>query len=1398
MAKYSTVLLPYSFYGNSSLKYSQYGTGDIPDLRLRYLTILPTDATGSHLDGDGNAVYGRATLFWDTYAEFSSDIKILRSTHGPAVVHNDPFCSVIAATRQTFNIAATTVRYSDGYTVINTDVPHLLNVGDTVVISGTSNGNADGTWKISTVLNPAQFAFSHTTKSSSTSTGGTVTISVGRSTLPSLAPGEKSFTDLSVVPGNEYHYSLFIEDPTPSISEWHYAGSATIRVPKDFSSFQRLVSILPPYLTNKRFDLGGIPTVDTLVDTDLDLTVGDPSLTKVLAGMGWVWDDIRSDLEGVSRLWEPRLIPDAALTAALDTVGIASNSSLSKRSLRMALANADQINEFRGAPRGLITFSECVTGFNTGVTIGYNRMPTVDDAEFYGGIGHWVASPASVDNSTATSRSLTSITPSGSFTGGDSVSAVAYVAPETPANGDLATSGAKALSMTPGSASNPCVHLGYGVAVSRVSPSAYVSNRVYTLTTAVPHGLERGDIVTMTSGFPYDNTSTNPSMVVTAIPGPTAVTVTLESDITPSAYSTFFGTGSPYNLLAAIPGRRNPFAVGNGVPVSEYSKYTFSYEGTMSATPSSGQVSPTTEIAFFDASGTYISKYTLGNSTAAQYEAAAVAYEDATTIYNSAATTTYTALTWTKNYATFTTPARTKYLSVRSLPVASDTTLTHYFRRFMVTAGETAYNYQSPNLVSIDLFSPPSSATWGPPRINLMTTPSFEAERVATASSGTSSGTTRTITTSSAHGFLSGQNVTVAFGDANYDGTFAVVSVPTSTTLTYTAGTSSSSNATLTTSTVTGRSLTATSPNTAAVSSSSFRLGTKAYALTVGSTSFNISSIAFSTPTVTVTTSAAHGLIAGQTVVIASATTSGNNGTFTVATVPSSTTFTVTNSSGATQASAAGTVGVALNNKIGTAFVQVPSTGTYTASAYFLASNSSAYNTSVRLLLDGYANGYSNYEFTPSTTNASVSNPPASPVAYCDGPSNTGTTTSASWLTSKTEWYDQQPAVAVTLANNADILNNVRGYRSGVYFPRTADSGNLGRVSVSAGSTYRAGAWVRLPSVAAAVGASVRWYDSAGDFLEETLDDALTIVFPSTNSRDYSWVSTTAAASGRTNSKTTTITAGTSSTTTRTITTSGNHGLLVGETVTVAVGDSNYDGSYAVVSVTSPTTFTYTAGTSTSSAALRSTNPTVSVTRAVAAAVLTIYANNMTEDMCGKTVYVTCPTFTLASAPEVTAFESASIGSDSIWQRTSVTFNMPLATDLVPRITARTMGTQPVYGSAYYTDSWLVESGDVLMSYFDGNSYSGSNFNIAPYFAGWTGTTNLSTTMTGRTLPTSAVSDNTSAHINTAINYLRSEIPNNVAIGIPYRITFNGLIDNSTPVSSIDPTFTQTYVSTVY
>src|ERR1700737_188332 len=124
-----------------------------------------------------------------------------------------------------------------------------------------------------------------------------------------------------------------------------------------------------------------------------------------------------------------------------------------------------------------------------------------------------------------------------------------------------------------------------------------------------------------------------------------------------------------------------------------------------------------------------------------------------------------------------------------------------------------------------------------------------------------------TITTSAAHGLSAGQSVTVAgVGVSGYNGTFPIVSVPSSTQFTYIAGASG---------------LAASGGGTAA------------------------------SATATIQTAAAHGFVVGQLVTTTSIGVAGYNGTFAITSVPDSTHFTFTAATGGLAASGGGTASAA-------------------------------------------------------------------------------------------------------------------------------------------------------------------------------------------------------------------------------------------------------------------------------------------------------------------------------------------------------------------------------------------------------------------------------------------------------------------------------------------------------
>src|SRR4029077_3906988 len=156
--------------------------------------------------------------------------------------------------------------------------------------------------------------------------------------------------------------------------------------------------------------------------------------------------------------------------------------------------------------------------------------------------------------------------------------------------------------------------------------------------------------------------------------------------------------------------------------------------------------------------------------------------------------------------------------------------------------------------------------------VAITTSPNGATQPAAVAIAASPSGATEngflvTITTTAAHGLSAGQLVTIAgVRDAGYNGTFPIVSAPTTTQFTYIAGASG---------------LAASGGGTAA------------------------------SATATIQTAAAHGLVTGQLVTTTGIGVAGYNGTFPITAVPDFTHFTFTATSGGLAASGGGTAAAA-------------------------------------------------------------------------------------------------------------------------------------------------------------------------------------------------------------------------------------------------------------------------------------------------------------------------------------------------------------------------------------------------------------------------------------------------------------------------------------------------------
>ena len=196
---------------------------------------------------------------------------------------------------------------------------------------------------------------------------------------------------------------------------------------------------------------------------------------------------------------------------------------------------------------------------------------------------------------------------------------------------------------------------------------------------------------------------------------------------------------------------------------------------------------------------------------------------------------------------------------------------------------------------------------------------------LASITSATESGTTVTITTSAPENFTAGQTVDIGgVGVAGYNGSFTILSAPTSTTFTYTAASglaASSGGDAAVVNLLTDFNSVNMFPGSTGVN---FRENTSSTIAAVG-----VPGAKETGNTVTITTTAAHNFAVGDVVNISGVGVAGYNGTFTIASVPSTTTFTYTDSASGLANSGGGTVTGYDSAQDGqnTAFASVGTTG---------------------------------------------------------------------------------------------------------------------------------------------------------------------------------------------------------------------------------------------------------------------------------------------------------------------------------------------------------------------------------------------------------------------------------------------------------------------------------------
>lgn len=400
-----------------------------------------------------------------------------------------------------------------------------------------------------------------------------------------------------------------------------------------------------------------------------------------------------------------------------------------------------------------------------------------------------------------------------------------------------------------------------------------------------------------------------------------------------------------------------------------------------------------------------------------------------------------------------------------------------------------------------------------------------------------------TITTTAAHGLSVGSVVVIAgVTDTTFLGIFLVASVPTTTTFTYalTAADASSGGGTVSNISVNWFVNDVQGGNSAVGIITTGGLYTAPDVLPAPSTAtITATGAVRAANVVTITTTAAHNFVVGQIIIIAGVTDASFNGSVLVSSVPTTTTFTF---------SQAGTNVSSGNGSITSFAVRVKAVSVADATASSTAIVDLSSGVSVRITPPQAVMGTNEtLQFLAIVTGSSNTGVTWSVNDVVNGNSTVGTITANGLFT----------APAVPPNNSTATIASNGAVRSSTGAVRTS---NVVTVTTTAAHGFALNASITI------AGASDSSFNGTFTILSVPTTTTFTFAQTGANASSNGGTATSGASSA---------TIATSSVVT--ITTTAAHGFTQGQSVTIAgVADTSFNGTFTILFVPSPGTFTYT------------------------------------------------------------------------------------------------------------------------------------------------------------------------------------------------------------------------------
>lgn len=153
-------------------------------------------------------------------------------------------------------------------------------------------------------------------------------------------------------------------------TQWLPVASDSLRTVRDHGSFDRLAAAVPAaFLSENGAEVGGTPDEDAV-------------LSLVFDGLAEVHDGTLTDIDRVLDAWNPSRVPSSLLGPLSATLGMSLEPALGPKPQRALVANATRIYSNKGNQTGITILAEAASGSDVRVQRGKNLLPSANTSGY--------------------------------------------------------------------------------------------------------------------------------------------------------------------------------------------------------------------------------------------------------------------------------------------------------------------------------------------------------------------------------------------------------------------------------------------------------------------------------------------------------------------------------------------------------------------------------------------------------------------------------------------------------------------------------------------------------------------------------------------------------------------------------------------------------------------------------------------------------------------------------------------------------------------------------------------------------------------------------------------------------------------------------------------------------